>query len=57
MSGGGTLSAADSFGGDVIAPQWVLSTLSDAFSTKVHVNRSYLDYDESGEVYMHIQFM
>ncbi|XP_009802676.1 cytochrome c biogenesis protein CCS1, chloroplastic-like [Nicotiana sylvestris] len=50
VSGGGTLSAADSFGGDVIAPQWVLSTLSDAFSTKVHVNRSYLDYDESGEV-------
>ncbi|XP_009605025.1 cytochrome c biogenesis protein CCS1, chloroplastic [Nicotiana tabacum] len=49
VSGGGTLSAADSFGGDVIAPPGVLSTPSDAFSTEVHVNRSYMDYDESGE--------
>ncbi|CAN4112323.1 unnamed protein product [Withania somnifera] len=36
--------------GDVLTPSGALSSPSDAFSTEIHVNRSYVDYDESGEV-------
>uniref|UniRef100_M1CD04 Cytochrome c biogenesis protein family n=1 Tax=Solanum tuberosum TaxID=4113 RepID=M1CD04_SOLTU len=61
---GGTLDAAGSLGEvvtvprslnsvmeDVLAPSGVLSSPSDdALSTDIHVNRFYMDYDESGEV-------
>ncbi|KAK4378368.1 hypothetical protein RND71_000230 [Anisodus tanguticus] len=60
---GGTLDAAGSLGedvtvpqglnsvvADVLAPSGVLSSPCDGISTEVHVNRFYVDYDESGEV-------
>ncbi|KAG5625027.1 hypothetical protein H5410_010245 [Solanum commersonii] len=61
---GGTLDAAGSLGEvvtvprclnsvveDVLAPSGVLSSPSDdALSADIHVNRFYMDYDESGEV-------
>ncbi|KAK6805778.1 hypothetical protein RDI58_003563 [Solanum bulbocastanum] len=61
---GGTLDAAGSLGEDVtvprslnsvvedvLAPSGVLSSPSDdALSTDIHVNRFYMDYDESGQV-------
>ncbi|XP_055815732.1 cytochrome c biogenesis protein CCS1, chloroplastic-like isoform X2 [Solanum dulcamara] len=60
---GGTLDAASSLGEDVTVPQGlnsvvedvltpsgILSSSSDASHTEYHVNRFYVDYDESGEV-------
>lgn len=60
---GGTLDAASSLGEDVTVPQGlnsvvedvltpsgILSSPSDASRTEIHVNRFYVDYDESGEV-------
>lgn len=61
---GGTLSATGSFRGsvtvpqglnfvvgDVLEPSGFLSTPSEAFNTEVHVNRFYMDYYDSGEVF------
>lgn len=61
---GGTLSAVGSFRGsvtvpqglnfvvgDVLGPSGFLSTPTEAFNTEVHVNRFYMDYYDSGEVY------
>lgn len=61
---GGTLSAAGSFkgsvtvpqglnfvAGDVLGPSGFLSTPSEAFNTEVHVNKFYMDYYDSGEVF------
>ncbi|MCD7451587.1 hypothetical protein HAX54_012642 [Datura stramonium] len=60
---GGTLDAAgslgedatvaqglNSVGGSIHAPSEVQSSPSDAFSSEIHLNRVYIDYDESGEV-------
>lgn len=60
---GGTYSASGAFRGsvtvpqglnfvmgDVLQPNGLLSTPTEAFNTEVHVNRFYMDYYDSGEV-------
>lgn len=70
IMGGATLSAVGSFRGsvtvpqglnfvvgDVLRPSGFLSTAKEAFNTEVHVNKFYMDYYESGEVYFQTLFV